>query len=56
MKNENTDPEEVILVGVKMKKKIIDLIDNERSKFRASRVSWITQAVVEKLEKLGHEI
>ncbi len=44
------------LVTLRMKKTIVDLIDKERSKFSTPRSSWITQAVVEKLEKLGYEI
>lgn len=44
------------IVTLRMQKKIVDLIEKERSKFNAPRGSWITQAVVEKLEKLGYEI
>ena len=41
---------------LRIKKTIIALIDKERAKFSAPRSTWITQAVVEKLEKLGYEI
>jgi len=44
------------IVTLRVKKNIVDLIDKERSKFSAPRSTWITQAVVEKLEKLGYEI
>ncbi len=44
------------IVTLRIKKSIVDLIDKERSKYSAPRSSWITQAVVEKLEKLGHQI
>jgi len=44
------------VVTLRIKKSIIELIDKERSKFSAPRSTWITQAVVEKLEKLGYEI
>lgn len=44
------------VVTLRVKKNIIDLIDKERSKFSAPRSTWITQAIVEKLEKLGYEI
>jgi hypothetical protein len=44
------------LVTLRIKKSVVDLIDKERSKFSSPRSSWITQAVVEKLEKLGYEV
>lgn len=44
------------IVTLRVKRPIIDLIDKERSKFSAPRSTWITQAIVEKLEKLGYEI
>jgi len=43
-------------VSVRMRKKIVELIDQERRKFSIPRSAWINQAVVEKLEKLGYEI
>lgn len=43
-------------VSLRMRKKVVDLIDKERHKFSLPRSSWINQAVVEKLEKLGYEI
>ena len=47
---------EDLIVTLRVKKNIVDLIDKERSKFSAPRSTWITQAVVEQLEKLGYEI
>ena len=47
---------EELLVTLRMKKTIVSLIDKERSKYSSPRGSWITQAVVEKLERLGYEI
>jgi hypothetical protein len=44
------------IVTLRVKKSIIEVIDKERSKFSAPRSTWITQAIVEKLEKLGYEI
>ena len=44
------------VVTLRIKKPIVALIDKERSKFSAPRSTWITQAIVEKLEKLGYEI
>ena len=44
------------LVTLRIKKSIVELRDKERSKYSAPRSSWITQAIVEKLEKLGYEI
>ncbi len=59
--NKDTDPSfnkssEEQLVTLRIKKSVVELIDKERSKFSSPRGSWITQAVVEKLEKLGYEI
>ena len=44
------------VVTLRIKKSVVDLIDKERSKYSAPRSTWITQAIVEKLEKLGYEI
>ncbi|MEY3403495.1 MAG: hypothetical protein RLZZ86_3111 [Cyanobacteriota bacterium] len=44
------------VVTLRIKKHVVELIDKERSKFNAPRSVWITQAIVEKLEKLGYEI
>ena len=52
---QNKKAEEQI-VTLRIKKSIVELIDKERSKYSAPRSSWITQAIVEKLEKLGYEI
>lgn len=48
-------PDETV-VTLKIKKFIVEIIDSERSKFSMPRSSWIIQAIVEKLEKLGYEI
>lgn len=45
-----------VVVTLRMKRKIVDLVDIERGKYSAPRSSWITQAVLEKLEKLGFDI
>lgn len=44
------------MVTLRVKKSIVELIDQERDKFSAPRSSWIIQAVVEKLERLGYEV
>ncbi len=44
------------IVTLRMKKTVVELIDKERTKYSLPRSSWITQATVEKLEKLGYEI
>lgn len=44
------------IVTLRVKKTIVDLVDKDRSKYSAPRSSWIIQAVVEKLERLGYEI
>lgn len=43
-------------VSIKMNKKIVDLIDEQRKYNRMSRSSWVSQAVIEKLSRLGVEI
>lgn len=43
-------------VSLRMKKRIVKLVDEEREKFSTPRSSWIIQAVVEKLERLGYEL
>ena len=48
-------PDEMV-VSLKVKKAIVKLVDNERSMYSMPRSSWIIQAVVEKLERLGLEI
>ena len=44
------------IVTLRVKKYVVALIDKERAKYSTPRSSWVTQAVVEKLEKLGYEI
>jgi len=44
------------VVTLKVKKKIVALVDQDRKKFSSPRSSWVIQAIVEKLEKLGYEI
>lgn len=44
------------VVTLRVKKHVVELIDKERAKFSAPRSTWITQAIVEKLEKLGYEV
>jgi len=53
LQNKQTEEQ---MVTLRIKKSVVDLIDKERSKYSAPRSSWITQAIVEKLEKLGYEI
>lgn len=44
------------IVTLRIRKSVVELIDKERLKYSCPRSSWITQAIVEKLEKLGYEI
>ena len=56
-KIEEKDQEsQILVVTLRMRKEVVDLVDKERSRFSAPRSAWITQAVVEKLEKLGYSI
>ena len=48
-------PDEKV-VTLKVKKSIVEIVDSEREKFSSPRSSWIIQAIVEKLERLGYEI
>lgn len=43
-------------VSLRVRKDIVALVDQEREKYSTPRSSWIIQAMVEKLEKLGYEI
>ncbi len=54
--DKNSSSKEEKVVTLRIKKNVIELIDKERSKFSAPRSTWITQAIVEKLEKLGYEV
>jgi hypothetical protein len=51
-----TNSDTTIVVTLRMKTAVVELIDKDRTKFSTPRSSWITQAAVEKLEKLGYEI
>lgn len=46
----------ISVITLRVRKKVSDLIDIERFKFSMPKSSWITQAIVEKLERLGYEI
>jgi len=48
-------PDEQI-VTLKIKKKIVELIDSDREKYQAPRSSWIIQSIIERLERLGYEL
>lgn len=48
-------PDEMV-VSLKIKKAIVKLIDSERSVYSMPRSSWVIQAIVEKLDRLGLEI
>ena len=48
-------PDEMI-VSLKIKKAIVKLIDSERTVYSMPRSSWVIQAIVEKLDRLGLEI
>lgn len=54
--DKNSISKEEKVVTLRIKNNVIQLIDKERSKFSAPRSTWITQAIVEKLEKLGYEV
>lgn len=43
-------------VSLKMNKKIVDIIDDQCKYNRMSRTAWISQAVLDKLARLGVEI
>jgi len=51
-----TEKKEEIMVSLRIKKNISDLIDKDRSKFSMARSTWIVQSIVEKLERLGYEV
>ena len=43
------------IVTLKVKKKLVDIVDQDRKKYSAPRSSWIIQAIIEKLERIGYE-
>ena len=43
------------MITLRIKKSIVSLIDQERGRFSTPRSSWIIQAAVERLERLGYE-
>lgn len=47
---------EEMTVSLKVKKVLVELVDSDRDKFKQTRSSWIIQAMVEKLERLGYEL
>ena len=49
-----TDEDQV--VTLRIRKDVVKLIDKERAKFSAPRSTWITQSIVERLEKLVYEV
>jgi hypothetical protein len=55
MKFMSLKPDEMV-VSLKIKKAIVKLVDSERSVYSMPRSSWIIQAIVEKLDRLGLEI
>ena len=56
MKDSKSSNADEKMVTLRIKSSVVGLIDKERSKYSTPRSSWITQAIVEKLEKLGYEI
>lgn len=48
--------QDISVITLRVRKAISDMIDTERTKFSMPKSSWITQAIVEKLERIGYEI
>ena len=51
-----TNQQDISVITLRVRRAISKLIDLERTKFSMPKSSWITQAIVEKLERMGHEI
>jgi hypothetical protein len=49
-------PDDVVSVSLKMKKVLVQLIEEQCEHSRMPRSTWITQAVIDKLTRLGIEI
>ncbi len=49
-------PDDVVSVSLKMKKVLVQLIEEQCEHSRMARSTWITQAVIDKLTRLGIEI
>ena len=44
------------MISLKVDQEIISLVDKDRSKVKTSRTSWIIQAIVDRLERMGYEV
>lgn len=49
-------PDDIAQVSLKMKKTLVQLIDEQCEHNRMPRSAWIAQAVIDKLVRLGVEI
>lgn len=43
-------------ISLKLNSKIVDTIEKELIKYNMPRSAWITQAIVERLERIGYEV
>jgi len=55
LNNKNYKKDEMI-VTMRIKKKIVNLIDSDREKYSTPRSSWIVQAIIDRLERSGYEV
>jgi hypothetical protein len=51
------EPEkDIVFIGLNIRKELLELIEKDRSLSRLPRAAWVTQAIIEKLERAGYEL
>jgi hypothetical protein len=45
-----------MIVTMRIKKKIVELVDSDREQYSTPRSSWIVQAIINRLERSGYEV
>lgn len=55
MEKEN-EQKDLNFIGLRIRKELFDLIEEDRRLSMLPRASWVTQAIIEKLERSGYEL
>ena len=56
LNNKNSLKQDEMIVTMRIKKKIVNVVDYDREKYSTPRSSWIVQAIIDRLERAGYEI
>lgn len=51
-----TPKEAETFIGLRIHKRLVELVDSDRELSRIPRSAWVTQAIIEKLERAGYEL